>query len=353
MSSLKVKCTSLVKIFDSTTAVNRFSLELTKGQVLSLVGPSGCGKTTVLRLIAGLENPDTGTVEIAGKNMNGQHFFLPPEIRHVGMMFQDYALFPHMDVLKNIAYGLGRDSGRKDRLTEVMKLTGIEHLKTRMPYQLSGGEQQRVALARAIAPRPDVLLLDEPFSNLDEVLRSQIRQETKDILKKSNITTVFVTHSTEEAMEMGQTVAVMNQGVLEQVGSPETIFNSPVNEFVANFMGMANFLEATLSKKLLHTELGSLPAPRDLPNDTTLRVMIRPETLSIEPSDTGQGIIQQRIFRGAFCLFKLELVSGKTIHCLGPSTKKHSEGSRVAIKFKHGYVPWCFVRGRAHTQAES
>ena len=352
MSSLKVKCTDLVKIFDTTTAVNGFSLEITKGQVLSLVGPSGCGKTTVLRLIAGLENPDAGTVEIAGKTMNGQHFFLPPEIRHVGMMFQDYALFPHMDVLKNIGYGLSRDSARADRLTEVISLTGIEHLKNRMPYQLSGGEQQRVALARAIAPRPEVLLLDEPFSNLDETLRSQVRQETKDILKKSNITTVFVTHSTEEAMEMGQTVAVMNQGLLEQVGSPETIFNSPVTEFVANFMGMADFLEATLSKKHLHTEIGSLPAPRGVPNDTTLRVMIRPENISIEPSDTGQGIIQQRIFRGAFCLFKLELISGKTIHCLAPSTKNLSEGSRVTIRFKEGYIPLCFEQGRAQTEPE-
>ena len=352
MSSLKVKCTDLVKIFDTTTAVNGFSLEITKGQVLSLVGPSGCGKTTVLRLIAGLENPDAGTVEIAGKTMNGQHFFLPPEIRHVGMMFQDYALFPHMDVLKNIGYGLSRDSARADRLTEVISLTGIEHLKNRMPYQLSGGEQQRVALARAIAPRPEVLLLDEPFSNLDETLRSQVRQETKDILKKSNITTVFVTHSTEEAMEMGQTVAVMNQGLLEQVGSPETIFNSPVTEFVANFMGMADFLEATLSKKHLHTEIGSLPAPRGVPNDTTLRVMIRPENISIEPSDTGQGIIQQRIFRGAFCLFKLELISGKTIHCLAPSTKNLSEGSRVTIRFKKGYIPLCFEQGPAHTEPE-
>jgi len=352
MSSLKVKCTDLVKIFDTTTAVNGFSLELTKGQVLSLVGPSGCGKTTVLRLIAGLENPDAGTVEIAGKTMNGQHFFLPPEIRHVGMMFQDYALFPHMDVLKNIGYGLGRDSARADRLTEVISLTGIEHLKNRMPYQLSGGEQQRVALARAIAPRPEVLLLDEPFSNLDEALRSQVRQETKDILKKSNITTVFVTHSTEEAMEMGQTVAVMNHGLLEQVGSPETIFNSPATEFVANFMGMADFLETTLSKKLLHTEIGSLPAPRGVPNDTTLRVMIRPENISIEPSDTGQGIIQQRIFRGAFCLFKLELISGKTIHCLVPSTKNLSEGSRVTIRFKKGYIPLCFEQGPAHTEPE-
>ena len=352
MSSLKVKCTDLVKIFGTTTAVNRFSLEITKGEVLSLVGPSGCGKTTVLRLIAGLEHPDAGTVEIAGKPMNGHHFFLPPEIRHVGMMFQDYALFPHMDVLKNIGYGLGRDSARANRLTEVISLTGIEHLKNRMPYQLSGGEQQRVALARVIAPRPEVLLLDEPFSNLDEALRSQVRQETKDILKKSNITTVFVTHSTEEAMEMGQTVAVMNQGLLEQVGSPETIFNSPVTEFVANFMGMADFLEATLSKKHLHTEIGSLPAPRGDPNDTTLRVMIRPENISIEPSDTGQGIIQQRIFRGAFCLFKLELISGKTIHCLAPSTKNLSEGSRVTIRFKKGYIPLCFEQGRAQTEPE-
>lgn len=349
MSSVKVKCTGLVKSFDNTTAVNRFSLEITKGEVLSLVGPSGCGKTTVLRLIAGLENPDAGTVEIAGKAMNDRRLFVPPEIRHVGMMFQDYALFPNMDVLTNVSYGIGRDSVREDRLTEVMRLTGIEHLKNRMPYQLSGGEQQRVALARAIAPKPEVLLLDEPFSNLDEALRSQVRQETKDILKKSNITTVFVTHSTEEAMEMGQTVAVMNQGILEQVGSPEIIFNSPLTKFVANFMGMADFLEATLSEKLLQTEIGSLPAPRDAHHDSALRIMIRPENISIELSDTGQGIIRQRIFQGAFYLFKLELVSGKIIHCLAPSTKKHSEGSRVAIKFKKGYLPLCFVGGHAQT----
>lgn len=352
MNSPKVKCTGVVKTFDTTTAVKDFNLEVTKGNILSLVGPSGCGKTTVLRLIAGLERPDAGTIEIAGKTMNDHHSFLAPEVRHVGMMFQDYALFPHMDVLKNIGYGLGRDSDGENRLIEVMKLTGIEHLKNQMPHQLSGGEQQRVALARAIAPKPDVLLLDEPFSNLDGVLRSQIRQETKDILKRSNITTIFVTHSTEEAMEMGQTIAVMNQGILEQIDSPETIFNFPKTEFVANFMGMADFLDARLSGEQLHTEIGSLPAPQGISNDRTLRVMIRPENIYVEPSDNPHGTVERQIFQGSFCLLKLKLVSGKTIRYIAPSTKTYPEGSRVAIGFKKGYLPLCFIGGHAQTAAE-
>ena len=249
MNSPKVKCTGVVKTFDTTTAVKDFNLEVTKGNILSLVGPSGCGKTTVLRLIAGLERPDAGTIEIAGKTMNDHHSFLPPEVRHVGMMFQDYALFPHMDVLKNIGYGLGRDSDGENRLIEVMKLTGIEHLKNQMPHQLSGGEQQRVALARALISEPTVLLLDEPLGALDYNLRQTMMVELKKIQQETGITFIMVTHSQQEAMSMADKVIVMSDAMVQQIGTSREIHENPRNRFVADFIGNNNIFNGVIRSR--------------------------------------------------------------------------------------------------------
>jgi iron(III) transport system ATP-binding protein len=205
-----VICQELYKSFDGVPVVHEVSLRVAPGHILALLGPSGCGKTTLLRLIAGFEGLDHGRITIAGQVVADGRFHLPPEKRRVGMVFQDYAIFPHLNVGQNVAFGLGK--GEQRRTAEMLSLVGLEGLGEKMPHELSGGQQQRVALARALAPQPAVLLLDEPFSNLDAALRHEVRHEVRALLKQNKATAIFVTHDQEEALFMGNEVAVMNQG---------------------------------------------------------------------------------------------------------------------------------------------
>lgn len=234
----------------SLAAVERVSISLHKGEILGLLGPSGCGKTTLLRIIAGFEQPSSGTVEIAGRVVSGDSQWIPPEKRDTGMVFQDYALFPHLTIAENIAFGLKRKNerlSRKDiekRVVEVLHLVGLSGLDKRYPHQLSGGQQQRVALARALAPEPALILLDEPLSSLDVQVRQRLRQEVRQILQATGMTAIFVTHDQEEAMAICDKIAVMNQGKLEQYGTPEAIYTQPASRFVAEFVTQANFLRA-------------------------------------------------------------------------------------------------------------
>ena len=347
MSRVAVRCIGLTKAFGAVRAVEQLDLTVDQGQVLALLGPSGCGKTTALRLIAGFETPDTGTVEIGGRIVAGPRTLLAPEKRQVGMVFQEYALFPHLNVVDNIAYGIPRTPGRTDRVKEVMSLASLDGLEKRMPHQLSGGQQQRVALARALAPEPEVLLLDEPFSNLDAVLRTQVRQETRDILKANGAAAIFVTHSREEAMVMGDVIAVMNQGRWEQVDTPQRLFHAPATRFVASFMGIADFLPAHPYKGTLRTELGSIPLPKGLTAENHVEVMVRPDDLTIRPFQSGLGVIIERTFQGAFYLYRVALPSGSVVHCLGPHTEEHAVGTRVDVRVNGGHPPLCFVDGRA------
>ncbi len=350
MSKVTVRCTNLTKNFGQTPAVQGINLEVEEGGFLALLGPSGCGKTTLLRLIAGFEMPDRGTVAVGGRIVSSHGVFVPPEKRRVGIVFQDYALFTHLDVTANIAYGLAKGSNRRERIQEMLSLVGLTRFEHRMPHELSGGEQQRVALARAIAPGPEVLLLDEPFSNLDADLRARIRVEVKDILACAGATVIFVTHDQEEAFFMGDRVGVMNAGQLEQIDTPEAIFHRPATPFVAQFVGIADFLAGEVQDRAIATELGRLPLRQELPDGTKMKVMVRPDFIDIRPAADGAGVIVDRVFQGINYLYRVQLPSGATIQCQQHHNRTYPVNTRVTIKINPGHNLAYFV-DRAENQS--
>lgn len=293
-------------------AVEGVTLALPQGDVLGLLGPSGCGKTTLLRLIAGFEEPQAGTIKISNRIVAGNGNWITPEQRDIGMVFQDYALFPHLTVAKNIAFGLHNSRKKalfntQKRTAEVIALVGLQGLENRYPHQLSGGQQQRVALARAIAPQPALVLLDEPLSNLDVQVRLRLRQEVRDILKNTGTSGVFVTHDQEEALSISDWVAVMQQGQLEQFGTPEAVYREPTSRFVAEFVTQANFLPAKRRGDLWETEVGCFKAStHESFEDGDL--MIRQEDIRLKPNDNATVVIGDRQFLGrehSYCLLTL------------------------------------------------
>ncbi len=331
--------------------VKGLSLMVMPGEILVLLGPSGCGKTTTLRLIAGFEQPDAGTVRIEGHLVADRRQSVAPEKRRLGMVFQDYALFPHLTVAQNVAFGLHQAprAARTARAQEVLALVGLTELAERYPHQLSGGQQQRVALARALAPRPAVILFDEPFSSLDADLRGQMRDEVRRILKDSGSTAVFVTHDQQEALLLGDRVAVMRKGYVEQIDTPDRIFHAPHNRFVAEFLGAADFLPATATADGLLTEIGLLPAARDLHPGLAVEVMVRPHDLQVQPlggvtgaPPTGHGLITDATFIGENWLYQVRLSSGQRLRCLAPHTQMYPVGSAVQVTLgaDHGLI--CF-----------
>ena len=340
-----IECHGLSKLFDAAYAVRDVSLALEPGEILALVGPSGSGKTTFLRLVAGFEVPDTGTVTIEGQQVAGTGRWVPPEARRLAMVFQDYALFPHMTVVQNVVFGLKGWSrrSRARRARQILEMVRMDHMADRSPYQLSGGEQQRVALARSLAPRPLALLLDEPFSNLDPQLRVQLRAEVKNILRSSKVTAVYVTHDQEEALFMGDRVAVMNGGSVEQMGAPEDIFHHPRSRFVARFLGIADFIPAQVTKAGLVTEMGVLHSSVRLPPGTEVEVMVRPDDVAILPSDAGVGRVISRVFRGMHYLYNISLPSGAMVHCLKHHTSYYQQGASVDVYLEPNQTLTCFV----------
>ncbi|WBU56699.1 ABC transporter ATP-binding protein [Paracoccus sediminicola] len=275
--------------FGTRTVLPALSLTVPAGRITCLLGESGCGKSTLLRLIAGVDRPDDGVIEIGGRRIVGPDCFTEPESRRIGFMFQDYALFPHLSVAENLAFGLqalGR-AERAARIAGISERIGITHLLSRYPHSLSGGEQQRAALARALAPQPEILLMDEPFSNLDQGLRERVRRETLDILRQLGTTAILVTHDPQEALAVGDLIVLMKQGSIEQIGTPFDIYDRPSSIYAAEFMGPCNRLAGIWRAGEIETAIGRFPAALKVADGTAVMACIRPQALSIEPDGGG------------------------------------------------------------------
>ncbi|CAN5666532.1 ABC transporter ATP-binding protein [soil metagenome] len=334
-----VRMTGISKRFGATVALDGFELEVRAGRILCLLGPSGCGKTTALRLICGFEQPDTGTIEINDRRVASPTESVPPERRRVGMVFQDFALFPHLSVRDNIGYGIVRDPDRGVRVAELLELVGLTEAAELLPHQLSGGMQQRVALARALAPRPDVILLDEPFSNLDQALRTQLRGEVRDILDQARATAVFVTHDQDEALTIADDVCVMSRGRVEQCASPEIIYAEPATPFVASFVGTANFTHAECSGGIARTRLGAvrLIGSRTARPEGRALVVLRPEHFDLfeapdGPSGGETWQVVARRFAGSELLYLLAAPDGEQLWAeAGPQARRLSIGDSVRL----------------------
>lgn len=342
-----VRCVNLSKSFDGEEAVTNLNLEVYPGEILALVGPSGCGKTTSLRLIAGFERPQSGQVWIGERLVAGVGSFVPPEQRGIGMVFQDYALFPHLTVFANVAFGLkGQPKETVLRSAQAMlKMVGLEHLAQRFPHELSGGERQRVALARALAPRPVLVLLDEPFSNLDAERRNTMREEVRAILKTSGATAVFVTHDQQEALFMGDRLAVFHQGRLEQIGAPEEVFQAPATRFVADFMGETDLLPGEVTTQGIRTEAGLVRQQVDLPSGSLVEVAVRADDVTFEVQPHAHSIVLARHFKGALYIYRLRLPSGRLLHALRLHTCTIRPGAPVRVKIDPGHALAVFHAG--------
>ena len=317
---------AVAKSYDGFEAVHAATIQVERGETLALLGPSGCGKTTLLRIIAGLSHPDAGTVTLGGTMLSGPDVFVAPERRRVGMVFQGGALFPHMTVGENVAYGISKADAADGRVERALALVDLEGFVHRYPDTLSGGQAQRVALARALAPKPDVLLLDEPFASLDAELRVRVRSEVAALLRSLEITAVFVTHDQEEAFVVGETVAVMRNGRILQVGTPSEIYDRPATAWIARFVGDANVLPATFSNAGADTNIG--PIAGVVPTAGIGQVMIRPEALALVAG--SQGVVQQVEFYGHDTAYKVD-VAGSPVVVRMLSAPRHRIGDRVDV----------------------
>jgi iron(III) transport system ATP-binding protein len=366
---------SVVKRFPGAFVLGPITLDVKKGELVAVLGPSGCGKTTLLRLIAGFERPDEGSIVIDGRIVAGRSQWVEPEDRQVGMVFQDYALFPHLTVAQNVSFGMkfrpnplspfpkreggtplpvsGRGRGR-GLVRELLQLVGLAGFEDRYPHELSGGEQQRVALARALAANPRVLLLDEPFSNLDADLRPKMRAELKILLHRLNCTTIFVTHDQEEAFELADRIAVLHAGRLEQIDTPEKLYREPATRFVAEFIGHADFLTGRARGNCIETALGCFAKPPSVPEGAIVAVMVRPEEVELQASpqtssglffvpppaarctvQAKPGLIVARRYRGGMQVLTVRLSSGESVRSLQPAGAHFPLASRVHVRVKN------------------
>ena len=342
-------------------AVEGVSLRLAAGEMGVLIGPSGCGKSTLLRAIAGLEPVSAGTIRIEQVVVSSKQMQLAPELRRVGMVFQDYALFPHMDVATNVGFGLHGwpPAKRQARIDEVLALVGLSAVARNMPHQLSGGQQQRVALARALAPQPQLLLLDEPFSNLDVDLRERLAHEVRAILKQAQTTALFVTHDQMEAFALGDVIGVMSEGRLHQWGDAYSLYHRPATRFVAEFIGHGVFTHATLRQEgghvVVQTPLGELTDMAELPLPCALAsgecdVLLRADDIVHDDDAPVKAEILRKSFRGSEFLYTLRLHTGETVMAHVPSHHDHRVGEWIGIRAQVDHVVTfnraCQVSGR-------
>jgi len=331
----------VTKQFSTQTqpVLRNISFNLGEGELLGLLGPSGCGKTTLLRIIAGFDHPNTGTVAIGSNIIASNSVNIPPEKRNTGMVFQDYALFPHLTIEDNIAFGLKTKSQNlssnqiKERVKETLAIVNLSGLEKRYPHQLSGGQQQRIALARALAPKPAIILLDEPLSNLDVQVRERLRHEVRNILKATGIAGVFVTHDQEEALAVSDKIAVMHQGKIEQLDTPEIVYSHPASRFVAEFVTQANFVPAKREGNYWTTEIGNwnLQGQKIPKISQEADLMLRQDAIELHPDQNAPVVIAERHFLGRGYRYCLQTPSGRRIHALTTVNTPLSVGMRVKV----------------------
>ncbi|MGH6623566.1 MAG: ABC transporter ATP-binding protein [Burkholderiaceae bacterium] len=330
--------------------IEGLTMTLARGEIGCVVGGSGCGKTTLLRVIAGFVGVDHGSIEIDGVVVSGPHFTAPPEKRGVGLVFQDYALFPHLTVAANISFGLRHlgSAARAARVDEMVNLVGLAAFAKRYPHELSGGQQQRVALARALAPRPALLLMDEPFSSLDVDLRQRLGAEVRGILKASGTTAVLVTHDQQEAFAIADRVGVMHGGRLEQWDRSYELYHRPATRYVADFIGQGVFLPArVLSSMNVEIELGELRSSMPVPcrhgaavcdQGCSIEVLLRPDDVIHDDASPLKAEVVRRVFRGGDFVYTLKLDSGREVLALVPSHHDHAIGERIGIRLDADHV---------------
>ncbi|QSW98350.1 ABC transporter ATP-binding protein [Haloterrigena alkaliphila] len=355
----------VVKRYGREEVITDLSLSVRDGEILTLLGPSGCGKTTTLRLIAGLERPDDGRVLLEDDAVAGADCFVSPEDRGVGVVFQEFALFPHLSARENVAFGLQEWDAeeRAARVDELLELVGLEAQGDAYPDELSGGQQQRIALARSLAPEPEMLLLDEPFSNLDVDLRVEMREEVRRIIKETGVTAISVTHDQEEALSISDRVAVMNDGDVEQIDRPQRIFQQPESRFVAGFLGHASFLEGDVHGDSVDTAVGRVL--RDDVNGlahqydgTAIDLLLRPDDVTAFPvddesDDEADGRVVYRRYLGPTVLYRVELDSGETVECMHNHSDRIDLDERVAVRITADHDLAWFPAGQREAAAEA
>lgn len=337
MSLLRVE--NVTKLFDDEIAVNDVSFSLTEGEIGCLLGPSGCGKTTLLRSIAGFEDIQQGEIWLDNLLASSTKQTTPPETREIGMVFQDFALFPHINIRDNIGFGIRNmtRSQKNDRIASLMQLINLNELAHRYPHELSGGQQQRVALARALAPKPKLLLLDEPFSSMDVELREELAHDVREVLKQEGITAILVTHDQHEAFAMADNIGVMNHGKLVQWDTGYNLYHEPASQFVADFIGQGVFLNGTVIDDMrVETELATLHGlvPKGCKPGCPVRVLVRPDDIIHDDDSHLTATIKERFFRGASYLYTLQLDSGSELLSMVHSHHNHAIGEQLGIKLE-------------------